>query len=68
MLVRCSNNRGAAHCMGAFIERYVSAITSSRASASSTSACGPLAATQASFICGRAAIFDNPLRVKVNTS
>ena len=43
-------------------------MTSSRPIAAESSGCGPLAAIHATFICGRAEIFDNPLRVKVSTA
>ena len=48
------------------MERNVSAMISRRAPASATISSGPLVATQASFICGRAEILDTPLSVKVS--
>ncbi len=68
MFFRSSSIAGTANCIGAFIDRYVSAITSRRASASCFSAGGPLTAIHATFICGKPAIFDRPLNVNVSAS
>ena len=48
-----SISRAAASCTGVDTDRYVSQMSSSRASASSTSASGPLTAIHPSLTCGR---------------
>src|SRR5258708_8769467 len=50
------------------MERYVSAMTSSRASAPLFHGGGPLTINEAAFICGRPDILERPLMVKVSAS
>ena len=65
MAARPSSQAGSAHCTGAFMERKVSAITSSRARACSLP--GPVATIHAAFICGSPAILLSPLTTKTGT-
>ena len=62
---RPSSQAGSAHCTGAFMERKVSAITSSR----SIACClpGPVATIHDAFICGNPAILLSPLTTKTGT-
>ena len=66
MEARDASHAGNANCTGAFIERNVSAMTSSRAIASSTSAEGPRATIHEAFICGSAHTLLRPLRTNVS--
>ena len=48
------------------MDKYVSAIISSRVSACDFICAGPLATNHAAFICGRPEILERPLMVKVS--
>ncbi len=63
-----SRSSAAAACTGVETERYVSQTSSSRSSATPTSASGPATAIHPSFTCGSPADFDSPPSEKTSTS
>src|SRR5437899_10176224 len=65
---RWARSTGRAAWAGELRERKVSAVISRRSRAGRTCAEGPVTASQAIFIWGRAEILERPLRVKVRTA